>query len=45
MARAMTPELDEGRALFEQRIDAQVRGQTDFLMEELLRVARARGMQ
>lgn len=37
-------ELDEGRSLFEQRVDPSVRGVRDFLAEELLRVARARGM-
>ncbi len=41
---AMAAELDEGRGLFEQRIDAAVRAQTDFLTDELLRVARAREM-
>ena len=42
---AMSAELEEGRGLFERRIDAEVRGKTDFLTEELLRVARARGMR
>lgn len=42
---AMTAELEEGRGLFERRTDAEVRGKTDFLKEELLRVARARGMR
>ncbi len=45
VAQAMAEELNEGRGLFEQRIDAAVRGDADLLMEELLRVARARGMQ
>lgn len=44
VSEAMASELDEGRGLFERRIDAQVRGKTDFLMEELMRVAHARGM-
>lgn len=44
VAQAMTAELDEGRGLFERRIDAGVRANHDFLLEELLRVARARGM-
>ena len=42
--KAMAAELEEGRSLFEQRIDAAVRAQADFLTDELLRVARARGM-
>jgi predicted Zn finger-like uncharacterized protein len=38
-------EMQEGRGHFAQRIDARVRELRDFLSEELLRVARARGMQ
>jgi hypothetical protein len=38
-------EMQEGRGHFAQRIDARVREQRDFLGEELLRVARARGMR
>jgi predicted Zn finger-like uncharacterized protein len=38
-------EMQEGRGHFAQRIDARVREQRDFLSEELLRVARARGMR
>jgi len=45
VAQSMAGELDEGRALFSQRIDQEVRGEADFLTEELLRVARARGMK
>ncbi|MBS1104982.1 MAG: response regulator receiver protein [Deltaproteobacteria bacterium] len=41
---AMRDELQEGRALFRERIDAQVRDERDFLADELLRVARGRGM-
>jgi CheY-like chemotaxis protein len=37
-------ELQEGRAHFQQRIDARVRESKDFLEEELLRVARTRGL-
>ena len=37
-------ELDEGRALFAQRVDAAVREGRDFLSDELLRVAKSRGM-
>ena len=38
-------EMQEGRGHFAQRIDARVRESRDFLSEELLRVARARGMR
>jgi predicted Zn finger-like uncharacterized protein len=38
-------EMQEGRGHFAQRIDARVREQRDFLSEELLRVARTRGMR
>jgi predicted Zn finger-like uncharacterized protein len=38
-------ELDEGRGHFDQRVDAGVRGSRDFLADELLRVARMRGMK
>jgi predicted Zn finger-like uncharacterized protein len=38
----MVEELEEGRALFRQRIDARVREERDHLTEELLRVVRAR---
>jgi predicted Zn finger-like uncharacterized protein len=40
---ALRDELEEGRALFRERIDARVREERDFLAEELLRVARTRG--
>jgi predicted Zn finger-like uncharacterized protein len=40
---AMAAELAEGRALFADRMDPRVREERDFLAEELLRVARARG--
>ncbi len=42
---ALSAELQEGRGLFRQRIDAAVLETRDFLAEELLRVARRRGMQ
>ncbi len=42
---ALSAELQEGRGLFRQRIDAAVRDARDFLAEELLRVARRRGMK
>jgi len=40
---AMRDELEEGRALFRERIGAAVRDERDHLAEELLRVAGARG--
>jgi predicted Zn finger-like uncharacterized protein len=40
---ALEGELEEGRALFRGRVDPGVREARDFLSEELLRVARARG--
>jgi len=39
----MSPDLDEGRDLFCNRIDERVREERDYLVEELLRVARLRG--
>ncbi len=42
---AMSGDLDEGRSLFAQRIDARVRESRDFLTEELLRVAEMRRLQ
>jgi CheY-like chemotaxis protein len=41
---ALAPDLVEGRALFEERIDARVRAERDYLADELLRVAKQRGM-
>jgi predicted Zn finger-like uncharacterized protein len=38
-------ELEEGRGHFAQRVDARVRGSRDFLADELVRVARIRGMK
>jgi CheY-like chemotaxis protein len=43
VVEALEGELEEGRALFRARIDPDVRETRDFLSEELLRVARARG--
>jgi predicted Zn finger-like uncharacterized protein len=43
VVEALEAELQEGRAHFDRRIDAQVRQARDFLAEELLRVARTRG--
>ncbi len=42
---AMSEELAEGRTLFEQRVALELRQGRDFLAEELLRVARSRGMR
>jgi predicted Zn finger-like uncharacterized protein len=41
---AMESDMQEGRALFVQRIDARIRESRDFLAEEIVRVARQRGM-
>ncbi len=40
---AMQPEIAEGRALFAARVDPAIQEMRDFLTEELLRVAEARG--
>jgi CheY-like chemotaxis protein len=40
---AMSADLDEGRQLFEERIDARVRAERDHLREELLRRAQGQG--
>jgi predicted Zn finger-like uncharacterized protein len=45
VVEVMDPDLEEGRALFRQRIDARVREERDHLAEELVRVARTRGMR
>jgi len=42
VAAAMRDELEEGRSLFRERIDAQVRAERDHLAEELNRAAKAR---
>jgi hypothetical protein len=44
VVEAMEPDLADGRAHFAQRIPEAVRAGRDFLAEELLRVARSRGM-
>jgi predicted Zn finger-like uncharacterized protein len=41
----MEPDLAEGRALFQARVPPAVAAQRDFLRDELLRVARERGMR
>ena len=45
VAAVLGPDLVEGRGLFDARIDAAVRADRDFLLDELLRVARNRGMK
>jgi len=42
---AMAADLSEGRSLFEERIDPRVRGERDYLRDELLRNAKLRGMR
>lgn len=42
VAGAMEGPLEEGRALFRERVDERVRREKDHLLEELLRVARLR---
>ncbi len=44
VAEAMEADLAEGRSLFQSRIDPAVAAQRDFLREELVRVAKQRGM-
>lgn len=43
--QAMSADLDEGRGLFVERIDERVRDECDYLVAELLRVARERGVR
>jgi len=45
LVKALDGALQEGRGFFAQRIDERVRAEKDYLMEELLRVARERGSQ
>lgn len=45
VVESLGPDLEEGRGLFRDRIDARIRDEKDYLTEELLRVARTRGMQ
>ena len=44
VAESLAPDLEEGRGLFRDRIDPRLRDEKDYLTEELLRVARSRGM-
>jgi len=43
VVEALDGDLAEGRHLFQERIDARVRAERDYLADELLRVAKARG--
>ncbi len=45
LLQALDSEIEEGRSFFRQRIDERVRDERDHLMDELMRVARERGMQ
>jgi hypothetical protein len=45
VVEAMHAEMGEARGLFAQRVDSTVREVKDFLTEELIRVARKRGMK
>ena len=45
LLEALDTEIEEGRSFFRQRIDERVRDERDYLIEELMRVARERGMQ
>jgi len=42
---ALAAEVEEGRSHFEQRVELRVRESRDFLAEEVVRVARLRGMK
>jgi hypothetical protein len=42
---ALESEVEEGRSHFEQRVELRVRQSRDFLAEEVVRVARLRGMK
>jgi hypothetical protein len=45
VVQALASELEEGRSLFAQRVDPRVGDPGEFLEQELLRVARGRGMK
>ena len=45
LAQVLEGAIEEGRGFFAQRVDPRVCDERDYLMEELLRVARARGGQ
>jgi CheY-like chemotaxis protein len=43
LAQTLSGAIEEGRGFFAQRVDPRVRDDRDYLMDELLRVARERG--
>jgi len=45
VVQAMSGDLAEGRALFDERIDPRVRAERDYLTDELVRSAKLRGMK
>jgi predicted Zn finger-like uncharacterized protein len=45
VVEALDGDLAEGRHLFQERIDARIRGERDYLADELVRVAKQRGMK
>ena len=45
LLEALDSEIEEGRNFFRQRIDEAIRNERDHLMDELMRVARERGMK
>jgi predicted Zn finger-like uncharacterized protein len=45
VVEALDADLAEGRHLFQERIDARVRAERDYLADELLRVAKQRGLK
>lgn len=45
VVETMDNEIGEGRVLFARRVGERIRAERDFIVEELLRVARERGMQ
>ena len=45
VTEALDGDLAEGRHLFQERIDARVRAERDYLVDELVRVAKQRGMR
>jgi predicted Zn finger-like uncharacterized protein len=45
LQQTLDAEIEEGRGFFRQRVPEAIRNEKDYLMEELTRVARDRGMQ
>lgn len=45
VVEVMDNQIEEGRVLFAQRVDERIRAERDFIVDELLRIARERGMQ